>query len=456
MKRKRTYGTVEVERFDVLAVLSLLTAGCIIAVDVAKTRFVAAVASVAGEVLRLIRFEHPRQTASFLRLVEALQEAKLAPRVVMEPTGTYGDALRYQCHKRGVTVEMMSPKHAHNFAVVLDGVPSMHDPKAAVTLAQLAAIKPAKTWQPESERKRDVRALLDRRSPLSKTRALYHGHLEAMLARHWPEFGRLIDVHEQRSWMKLLLEYPGPQAVAAASEAAAQTLRKASRGRFDAERIAAIANSARLTLGVPMTPGEQARLRAIVQQIEQQTLLLDAVDEELVKVVKSDDVMTRLAVVVGPACAAAIVCYLGSPLDFGSARAMEKAAGLNLKERSSGEKKGRLSITKYGPGEVRQLLYLATLRILQEQPVVSAWYRARRCYRSDASKAQAVVAVMRKLTRSLWHVARGARFDATKLFDVRRLDLPVSGDAPTSRPFQARKATLGAVPNQGGVVQQPA
>jgi hypothetical protein len=31
--------------------------------------------------------------------------------------------------------------------------------------------------------------------------------------------------------------------------------------------------------------------------------------------------------------------------------------GLNLRERSSGEKKGRLTITKRGPGQVRKLLY---------------------------------------------------------------------------------------------------
>ena len=34
---------------------------------------------------------------------------------------------------------------------------------------------------------------------------------------------------------------------------------------------------------------------------------------------------------------------------------------------------------------------------------------------------KAVVAVMRNLVRALWHVARGATFDSTRLFDARRL-----------------------------------
>jgi hypothetical protein len=151
---------------------------------------VAALATATGEVLRLLRFEHPRQTGAFLRLVESIRDAKLEPRVVMEPTGTYGDAIRYQLHRREVPVHMMAPKLTHDFAEVVDGVPSMHDPKAAVVLARLQAIRPAPAWQPKNEAARDLRALLDERAPLSRMLAVYYGHLEAMLARHWPELGR--------------------------------------------------------------------------------------------------------------------------------------------------------------------------------------------------------------------------------------------------------------------------
>jgi transposase len=429
MTKKRTYGSVDVEKFDVLALLRLLTVGCIVAVDVAKTKFVAAIATAAGEALKLVRFEHPRQMRAFLRVVETLQTAQLEPRVVMEPTGTYGDVLRHHCDKLGVPVHMMTPKSTHDFAEVLDGVPSMHDPKAAVVLARLGALKETRRWQPDSEEKRELRALLDQRSPLSKTHELYHGHLEGMLARHWPEFGTLIDVHETQSWMSLLKRYPGPEAVAANSQEAEKTLRAASRGRLSKERVEAIVGSAGGSLGVPMLPAEQKKMQFFVEQIEQQRRQLGAVDDQIVERVGKNEVMARLATLVGPVCAATLMSYVGSPLDFDSAGAFEKAMGLNLREHSSGEKKGRLSITKRGPGQARQLLYLAALRLLKENQIVFAWYRARGSYRAPSAvkekvvKVKAVVAVMRKLARALWHVGRGANFDATKLFDVRRLDL---------------------------------
>lgn len=423
MKRKRSYTSTDVERFELSTILQQVTVGCIVAIDVAKTKFVAAIATAAGEVLKLVKFEHPRQTRAFLGLLlEGLREAELKPKVVMEPTGTYGDAVRYQCHQRGVPVHMMAPKHTHDFAEVIDGVPSMHDPKAAVTLAKLQAIKAAREWTPDSEAKRDLRAWVDQRAPMSRILGLYHGHLEATLARHWPEFGTLMDVYERRSWFALLKAYPGPQAVAASSEAAALTLRKASRGQLGNERIQAIVDSAKATMGMPMTPGEEEKLRAITEQIEVHTLRVDAIDAKLSELVKKDEVLSRIATVAGPACAAAIGSRVGSPLDFTSASAFEKAMGLNLKEHSSGTRAGKMSITKRGPAEVRQLMFLAALRLLNSDPIVSAWYRARGAYKAEF-KIKAVVAVMRKLARALWHVARGEAFNAAKLFDTRRLEV---------------------------------
>ena len=142
MKSKRSYSATDVEKFDATGLLPQLTAGCIVAIDVAKTKFVAAIASGDGEVLKLVKFEHPRQTGRFMELLSKLGEGGVKPSVVMEPTGTYGDAVRHQCHQRGLSVHMMPPKHTHDFGEIIDGVPSMHHGKAAVVLAKLHAISP--------------------------------------------------------------------------------------------------------------------------------------------------------------------------------------------------------------------------------------------------------------------------------------------------------------------------
>ena len=201
-----------------------------------------------------------------------------------------------------------------------------------------------------------------------------------------------------------------------------ETLRKASRGNLARERLERIVDAAKTTVGMPMTAGEEEKLRTVTEQIELQTRRMDRVDARLAELVQSDEVLSRMAAVVGPACAASIGSRIGSPLDFSSARALEKATGLNLKERSSGNKEGKLSLTKRGPAQVRQLLYMAALRLVKDNPIVVSWYRARSAYKAEF-KTKAVVAVMRKLARALWHVARGDAFDANKLFDTRRLEV---------------------------------
>jgi predicted NBD/HSP70 family sugar kinase len=78
---------VDIEHFDLAAVLPLLTVGCIVAIDVAKTKFVAALATSTGEVVKLVRFEHPRQTHAFLRMLEGLRDAEAATGLLSVPQG---------------------------------------------------------------------------------------------------------------------------------------------------------------------------------------------------------------------------------------------------------------------------------------------------------------------------------------------------------------------------------
>ena len=95
-----------------------------------------------------------------------------------------------------------------------------------------------------------------------------------------------------------------------------------------------------------------------------------------------------------------------------------KALGLNLKERSSGQHKGQLKITKRGSGSARRDLYLATLRLIQRNEIVKTWFENKVKSNGGRNKQRIVVALMRKLSRALWYVARGQAFDARRLCAV--------------------------------------
>lgn len=110
MKRKRTYRSVDVEKVSVERLLPRLEKRVVVAVDVAKERMVAGLADGSGKTLELVRFSHPRQTMTFVELLLRLRQEGHDVEAVMEPTGVYGDALRFQLRSRDFAVFQVDPK----------------------------------------------------------------------------------------------------------------------------------------------------------------------------------------------------------------------------------------------------------------------------------------------------------------------------------------------------------
>lgn len=422
VKKRVAYRTVEIQSVVAAKLgerLGGAAARCIVAIDVAKEKMVVGFADGQGVCQMLVRFSHPTQTLAFLALLEMLRDIGLELEVAMEPTGVYGEALRYQLVKRSFAVFRVDPTRSHAMASVLDGVPSLHDAKSCTLISYLHARGISVRWKERDRHQRTMRALIDEHrlhyDPIERAR----GHLEAAVAEYFPELSAMID--SSRGWHLHLLEaFPSPAHIAAAPEQTAQLLRRVTRGRLAKERIDDIIDRARRSLGEPMVDEEAARVSALAKSMLYHRERLLKVEARIRGVVNERPQLAQMVDALGPVTSAAIIADLGDPAQYESSAAFEKALGLNLKEKSSGTSKGALRITKRGSPRARKYLYLAALRAIQWHPVVRAWYEARSSFKSD-QKLKAVVAVMRKLARAIVHLARGKAFDASKLFDVRRL-----------------------------------
>lgn len=432
--KKHNYKTKGIGKLDVVQLSLLLLTGCIIAFDIAKRKMVFAIADAKGTVLELFHFTHHEETREVVarlvdlrRAIERNVEEKHGEGAkvtcAFEPTGTYGDALVCQLRNAGFDLVSVSPKKTHDSASIFDGVPSMHDGKSAVVIAKLVSLGLGTKAPPASEKKRDMRALVEEAQRKSRQLPPLFGHLEALLARHWPELEEWLSVTTQKSSLKLLRQFGGPGAVAKDPQAAKTLLRAASNGALSEEKIAGCLASAAASIGMPMTEEEQNRMKRMSGEVLALIETKEGLEVSMLKVGKADPVFQCLMSM--PGLGVLLASALTTIVDITamhSPRALEKSCGLNLREKSSGEFKGRLSITKRGSPHVRQLMYMFALRMIASDAVVQAWYVKRRGYTED-SKTRAVVAVMRKLLRGVFHVAKGQVFDATKLFDVRRLDV---------------------------------
>jgi transposase len=421
--RKRIYQAISVKHVDVDRLVGMLQDRAIFGCDAAKDCWYGALMNKDGDVVLTIYWDIQDDREEFLGLLEKIRQANVTVEVVAEPTGTYASALMWELEQAGFPIFRVSPKHTHDYSEVYDGVPSTHDAKAAAVVADLHRIrgKKASRWRHLSKARRKLRAAAAETDWLKGDVGRYHNRIESRLALHWPELGRILDLSSATA-TALLETFGGPTGVVKAPQKAQCLMKKVSRGKLAEEKIDAVITSARETQGMPMVDDERHQLRALGTRVAVLRCDLKVAERRLERLAKAEESTHGISQTVGVNTAAILVAYLGDFREYSSVKALIRSAGLNLKIRSSGKKKGQLKITKRGPSAVRRWLFMAVLRWIQKDIIAKAWYQ-RKIARNGGNKMKAVVALMRKLLAGLYHVARGERFDSTKLFDTSRLKL---------------------------------
>ncbi|MDZ7787169.1 MAG: transposase [Halofilum sp. (in: g-proteobacteria)] len=409
---KRTYRATDFHRVDWTDLARRVEGGrAVFAIDAAKKDFVGVLMDGDREGVKTVKWRHPRDTRA---LVEELARLSADLEVVLEPTGTYADAVVYQLRRAGLAVYRMPPKRVHDAREIYDGVPSMHDGKSAYVIARLQLEGVGARWAERGELRRSLDAESNQLDFCRDELQRAHNRLEAQLARHWPEAEELMSL-DATSLLRLLADYGSPAAVAADAEGA-RTLLADTGGRFlQEEKIEALIDSARTTIGVPCLAAEAGVIRELAEQLLALKAQRRRLERALHAASEQDEGIGAQREVVGAVTAAILFAALGDARDYPDAASYAKAAGLNLREDSSGEYQGPLRLTKRGPGVVRLYLYFAVLRWIARAGPARRWYEAK-VARDGGVTTKAIAALMRKLVRALWHVGQGECFDETRLF----------------------------------------
>lgn len=383
----------------------------IFAIDVAKDKQYALLTTNDGVVSELVHWNHLEGTRA---LIGYLQGLDCSVEVIMESTSTYGDAMRYQFRTAGFSVYQISTKRVCDAREVFDGVPSMHDAKAATLIAELHRKGLTETWQEKSSTERELAAQRREYDLHHHCYQRNQNRLEAYLSRHWPEVLPQLAL-DSVTLEQLLIEYGSPQQIAAHADQAAANMRRWGGRMLSDDKIALIVDSAQQTIGEPCLPAEQHSLQALAEEMRHSRLQRKQIKQQLEARVQADSSLQHMSDLIGLVTTAVLISCNLDPKRYDNARSDQKAFGLNLKESSSGTHQGRLRLTKRGSAIARRYLYFAALRLIQHHPVIKAWYQRKV---DPRAKKKTVIALMRKLTKALWHVGRGEAFDARKLLTI--------------------------------------
>jgi transposase len=426
MAKSKAYRASAVNRIDAER-LGASHAGQAVTVglDIGKYRILAVARWADGQFERPWLVDNPEQLPLLVAALRRLSDGR-ALTVALEPSGTYGDPVRQAVTDAGLCVQRVSPKAAHDYAEVFDGVPSQHDGKDAAVVAELAALGKAVSW-PYVAKEAWEQELVSWVEWLDAQRQIYGtwlNRLEALLARHWPEATRLLKL-SSATLLRLLARYGSPAALAADPAAAAQ-LGRWGKSFLRQAKVQEVLASAQRTQGVRPGEVERRRVREYAEQALAARREVRRSQRQLRALAREQPVLQAQGQAVGVATACVLWASLGDPRGYSSGPAYRKAMGLNLVERSSGEYQGALRISKRGQPRVRRWLYLAVLRLIRREGVRD-WYRVKKAQGPRAT-GKALVGVMRKLALGLYRVAvTGVAFEPRRLFPGAR---PGGGGGP--------------------------
>jgi len=414
MTRSKAYRAVAVKHVDLDALLAS-HAGCParVGLDISKDEVRAVLRWPEGQFERPWRSDNPGQVGALTDLLRRLGQGR-ALVVALEPTGTYGDALRQALHDAAVVVHRVSPKVAHDYAEVFDGVPSQHDGKDAAVVAELSATGKSVVWPfTRNAADQEMAYWVDRLDQQRRLLAMSYGRLEGLLARHWPEVTRLLPVRSG-VLLRCLERYGSPAAVAADAQAL-ERLRRWGGPLLSEAKARSVLATAATRVGVRTEAFDVRRLREHAGQARQVRQDQGVCRRRLAELAVGNAVLTAQASVVGAATACVLWVQVGDPRGYGCGAAYRKAMGLNLTERSSGRWQGGLHISRRGAGEARRWLYYAAMRLVRSAGV-RGWYEAKK-ERDGGRAGRALVGVTRKLALALYHVGvSGEVFDPRRLF----------------------------------------
>jgi transposase len=400
----------------------------VVGVDVGKFQLVAVGRWADGRFERPWRVANSGQIRDLVGLLTELASQR-AVTVALEPSGTYGDALRQALQEARLPVQRVSPKAAHDYAEVFDGVPSQHDGKDAAVVAELAALGKSTPWpfRPPSEWEQELAYWVEWLDAQGQILTTWQGRIEGLLSRHWPEATRVLKV-SSATLLRVLEAYGGPAALAADEQAGPRV--RGWGGRFlDGEKVDRLVASARETAGVRQGSWDRQRLQEYARQALQARCEVRRGQRRLRQLAEGQSILQAQGAVVGVPTACVLWSCVGDPRDYSCGAAYRKAMGLNLTERSSGTYQGKLRISKRGHPRARKWLYFAALRLVK-QAGVAEWYRAKKGPEGREAK-RAVVGVMRKLVLALYQVAvTGAAFESRRLFPGCPAGREAAGSAP--------------------------
>lgn len=383
----------------------------IVGADIAKHIHVARAMDFRGiELGKDCVFENDRQgLTKLVTWMKGLQRVHNKTDILfgIEPTGHYWFPLAAFLEKEGIKVVVVNPHHVNKSKELEDNSPTKNDYKDAKLIADL--IRNGKYTEPKFPKDvyADLRIMMNLRERVMVNFNQVKLRIQNWLDRFFPEYTQVFKDWEGKASLMTLRDFPTPQEIVALGTEAIlkrwKTEVKRAVGLKRAEKLVRTATtSIGLTEGVAAAKFE---LAALLEQHALYTRQLDSIMEQVEQLLEQIPGTEEMLTIpgMGIITLAGFLAEVGDLKDYEHGQQIIRLAGLNLKENSSGKKKGKATISKRGRARLRALLFRCILPMVAKNTEFKAMHRYYTTRRHNPlKKKQSIIALCGKLIKVLY------------------------------------------------------
>jgi len=406
----------------------------VIGVDVASELHYARAFDYRGiEYGRLLKFSNDGEGfAAFVEWIGKLRAAHSKNHIMvgMEPTGHYWFTFAQHLKDHQTKIVLVNPFHVKRSKELDDNNPTKNDRKDPKTIAML--VKDGRYMEPYMPEGiySELRNAMDTRWRLVKGLITIRNRVKRWISIYFPEFNQVFGKWEGKAALMTLKEFPTPARILELGlEGIVASWRREISRAVGVKRAKRLIEAAKGTVGIRQ--GLRAAENDLKSLLEEYDLLMRqyettmALIEELALQVPGVDEMLKIKGV-GLIIAAGFVAEVGDITRFKHPRQLQKLAGLNLKENSSGKHKGKTTISKRGRRRLRAILFQGIMPIVAKNHEFSElhqYYNTRA--NNPLKKKQSLILLCCKLIRIFFTLmTKKVAYDPKKMMrDIKRPEI---------------------------------
>lgn len=376
----------------------------VIGVDIAKESHVARAQDARGiEFGKPMHLENSRQ--GFHRFHHWLKHLliehdKTDVIVGFEPTGHYWMSFAQFLRHQGIKFVVVNPLHVKKSKELDDNSPTKNDVKDARVIAQL--VKDGRYSEPQIPTGiyAELRNGMNLRDRLQEDLQRVRGSIVNWLDRFFPEFHEVFKDWEGKAPLMTLQAFPLPKQITdLGAEEVLKHWKQEVKRAVEMKRANALVAAAKCSIGLTEGTVVMALREAYLSQ--QMEDVMREVEAVLKKIPDASYMMTIPGV--GLVTVAGFLAEVGDLSQYNHPRQIQKLAGFNLRENTSGKHKGQTRITKRGRPRLRALLYAAIRPTVAKNPEFKRLHEYMTMRRENPPKKQkSLIALCCKLIRVLF------------------------------------------------------